>query len=150
MPIEIQTSAGTGPRHTHYVSLHNNTIHPALTSPAGFEDANPKDWRAATHAEIQQYLGGHDSLEVRPLPLTGIPGGSEALLNPRSLKLAEDDPEPVDQAPVYPAVAAMPQDVPEAPVLPPVAPPAPVSPVLPASLADPDLSNNIPPPPPGA
>lgn len=84
------------PKHTHYVSLENGCIHPALTSPAGYEDEHTTEWRPATQAEIQRYLAGAagaDRTEAyQPVPLGIDPVRTEAA-TPSSLTLADDDDE---------------------------------------------------------
>lgn len=132
-----QSQGAAGPRHQFYVSTHNNTIHPAMTSPAGYEDANPQDWRPATAEEIQRYNGGVDSLDVRPLDMAALEALS-AGSTPRTLKLEDDGPtEPEAQQGIGGSVPPVPPApaIPEAPVLPP-APPAPVTPVLPSVLGE--------------
>lgn len=108
------------PRHTHYVSLSNNGVYPAMRSPSGFEDDNPKSWRPANSHEIQLYKEG------KPL-LTEVTGdeidiADEAPLRaaPAALKLADDEP-------AAPA-AFVPPSIPTPPVQSFVAPPPPPAP----------------------
>lgn len=139
--LQMQAGAAAGAaRHTHYVSLHNNTIHPAMTYPPGFQDANPKDWRPATHAEIERYKAGKDALEVLPLAF-GTPGEA-SVASPKTLQLSDDEP-------VVPVTPPAPS-IPEAPVLEPAIAAAPISPPSPAPVIEPATVNPLPPPPPGA
>lgn len=119
------------PKHSHYVSLENGCIHPALTSPAGYEDEHTTEWRPATQAEIQRYLAGADRTEAyEPVPLDVNPARTEQA-TPTSLTLASDDDAgaqlgvqivpPIPPAPLPPTPSAL------SPVAPPPAPPAPLS-----------------------
>ena len=118
-------------KHTHYVSLTNGAIHPAMTSPAGYEDQHLTEWRPATHTEIQRYLSGSvETLDVSPLPLESLAPSS-----PTTLQLEPEDPAaPAGPAPVFtpappaPAIGELP------PVSAPAIAPAP-SPVTPAPVA---------------
>lgn len=100
-------------KHTHFVSLSNNCIYPAMTSPEGYELDHPTEYRAATHAEIQQYKRGHDSVEVFELPALSAEPAAESV-SPTTLQLADDDddaPAPVvfiAPAPIAPAPVAIP------------------------------------------
>ena len=121
------TQPNPQPQFTHYVSLHNNSIHPAMTSPAGYEDEHPTEWRGATRAEIARYQqdpATMDSVVPKPLPLD-LAGG-DSVVTPTTLVLQDDEPTTGDTNPV----------VPEAPVVPPPAAPAPVAmePVRPAPV----------------
>lgn len=130
--------AAPGPRASHYVSLTNGGIYPAMTAPLGHEDANPADWRAANPDEIQRYQQGQLEVDVSPIQLgDAAPAALTALATPAALTLAADDvvvPQappasvaPVAEAPVVtgsvniPSPPAAPTAAP-APVAPPTAP----------------------------
>jgi len=110
------------PKHTHYVSLENGCIHPAMTSPAGYEDEHTTEWRPATAGEIQRYVDGADRTEAyAPVPLQ--PDAERtAIATPTTLTLASDDETnaPVGVQIVNPSAQQIP-----APPAPPVAPPPP-------------------------
>ncbi len=126
--------AAPGPRATHYVSLTNGGIYPAMTAPLGHEDANPADWRAATPQEIQRYQQGQQAVDVSPIHLGESPIVPAGLSTPAALTLAADDAPPVApvvpvapiaEAPVVSASVSIPSPAPTAapaPVAPPAAP----------------------------
>ena len=113
------------PKFSHYVSLHNNSIHPAMTSPAGYEDDHPTEWRGATSAEVARYKtnpASNDSVVPKPLPLSAA--HPDAVLTPSSITLQDDEPSIETNAPF----------VPEAPVVAEPSQPAPGAPVAPAPI----------------
>ena len=116
------------PKHTHYVSLENGCIHPALTSPAGYEDEHTTEWRPATAAEIQRYesTGGQARTEAyTPVPLTAD-AARTAEATPSSLVLSDEAPAALGTELAPPP----PSGVQEAPLAAPV-PPAPIAPPTP-------------------
>lgn len=138
--LSLQQAARPQPRHPIYVSIQNGVIQHAMSSPSGYEDEHPEDWRPATHAEREQFLAGiadnvNGQAQPAPLPL----GASSEALQPTTLTLQADDPMPVDiVAPVAPApVAAAP-----------IAPAVPVDGAL--SVGAPAPAPAIPPAPPAA
>lgn len=44
--------------HSHYVSVGNGCVYPALTSEPGYEDRNPAEWRPATADEVERFNAG--------------------------------------------------------------------------------------------
>lgn len=89
------------PKHTHYVSMENGAIYPALTSPSGYEDEHPAEYRPATQAEIEQYQRGNDS--ARPFE-HATPQPVEIEL-PRTIQLATEElPAPSESPAPAPAV----------------------------------------------
>ena len=114
------------PKHTHYVSLDNGSIHPALTSPSAYEDQHPAEWRPATTAEIEVYNAsrGVATANIQPIVLSGVVDTNHS--SPNTLQL---DPEPllapapaphspVQEAPLHTPVAPAPAPAP-APAIPP-------------------------------
>lgn len=125
--------AAPGPRATHYVSLTNGGIYPAMTSPLGHEDANPADWRAANPDEVQRYEQGQLEVDVSPIQLgDAAPAALTAIATPAALTLADDDvvvppAPPVSAAPVAEApVVSATVNIPAPPA--PTAAPAPIAP----------------------
>lgn len=85
-PIVTQAA----PKSTHYVSLHNNVIHPAMTSPAGYEDQHPTEWRPATATEIGRFKSGeHSVLDIQPLSLSPAEAEPRSAV-PETITLAPD------------------------------------------------------------
>lgn len=92
----------TRPLHSHYVSLANGLISPAMSYPSGYEDNHPNEWRPATQREVAIYRasngkavpvpGHNDVLDLAPPP------GERVASTPTSLVL-EDDPPSVSAAP---------------------------------------------------
>lgn len=120
------------PKHTHYVSLENGCIHPALTSPAGYEDEHTTEWRPATASEIQRYVdsAGRATTEAyTPVPLTADPARTAEAV-PSTLTLADEDNVGVQLAPPPPS------NVPEAAVVPTTPPPAPIPPAPPVAIKE--------------
>lgn len=88
---------------THYVSLSNHRVYPALRNLPGFEDDNPGDWRIANAAEIEAYLRG-DAVALKP---TGEVQLSQPILQPAApttIQLAPEEPATQDPPPA-PAAA---------------------------------------------
>jgi hypothetical protein len=81
------------PKRTHYVSLHNHVIYPAMTSPSGWEDEHPEDWRPASPDEVAKYKAGNDTIKIEAVDLSADETDSrpEAAL-PHTIELAEEDP----------------------------------------------------------
>lgn len=111
--------------HTHYVSIHNGVVYPAMTSPEGHEDNNPSDWRPATPQEIEAYLAGDRQVDVSPLPVD-VSAPVESAASPSSLRLEDGPPTAVQEAPVVPPVAP-PPPAPAIPTPAPAIPPAPAA-----------------------
>ena len=93
-----------------------------MSSPAGYEDDHPTEYRPATYDEIAKYQAGVECLDVRELPLEPVESLSAS---PTSITLAPEDPVLPPPAPVF--AAQSPADVP----VPPPPPPAPVVPEAP-------------------
>jgi hypothetical protein len=111
------------PKYSHYVSLENGGIYPAMTSPSGYEDQHLTEWRGANPAEVEKYLRGETAVDVSPLPIS--PSPVFPLSSPTTLQLAPEDPAP----PIAPAPPAAPvQPIAEAPIVPPAAPVIPRAP----------------------
>lgn len=87
------------PKHTHYVSIENDGIYPALSSPSGYEDEHPGEYRPATAAEIEKYKRGAEGVVQKPLP---VDSGLVGIAAPATIKLA-DEALPIDIVP--PAMA---------------------------------------------
>ena len=140
--LNIQQQQRPQGRHPLYVSIQNGTIHRAMTSPSGYEDEHPEDWRPATLAEREQYLAGVDNINGNPQPQPiELFDGMGNIATPQSLTLQADDPVPVNIIqPVAPA----------APPLPPVVPVQTHANAAPAPAADGALSVGAPPPAPSA
>jgi hypothetical protein len=120
------TEPTSQPKHTHYVSLENGCLHPALTSPAGYEDEHTTEWRPATRAEIERYQNiGTDKFEAyQPVPLQADAQRTEQA-TPATLTLADDDNLGVDITPPAPPLSiSQPSVVPTAPPPPPAVSPA--------------------------
>lgn len=126
------------PKSTHYVSLHNNGIYPAMAGGAeGYEDEHPTEWRRANQDEIERYVRGEVDVQVVPIALSAAVAPDIAP-QPTAVVLAPEDPVVENPAPtiVAPAPAA---PIAEAPLAGPSAP-APVvsaTPVMPAPLTPP-------------
>ena len=103
------------PKHTHYVSLENGVIHPALTHPSGYEDQFPAEWRPATAAEVDRYRAGSERGNTASVSLDAVVI-DPALQTPGTIELAPDPPAPPPPSPVQ-----------EAPTIPPAVPPAPAA-----------------------
>ena len=73
-------------KHSHYVSNSNNSIYPAMTSPDGYEDAHPDEWRPATAAEAQKYEDGETTVTLKELTLGAASGASQPV-TPSTLTL---------------------------------------------------------------
>lgn len=84
--LQVETPEREGPLHSHYVSRANNGIYPALSSPAGYEDQHPEDYRPATAREVQKYNAGEEGVVARPLP----PIGDSTSASPTSITLQDD------------------------------------------------------------
>jgi len=149
--LNIQQQQRPQGRHPLYVSIQNGTIHRAMTSPSGYEDEHPEDWRPATLGEREQYLAGVDNINGNPQPQPiALFDALGNVATPTSLTLQADDPVPVDIA-LPPAPPA-----PVAPPLPPVVPvhthanaaPTPADGAL--SVGAPPPAPSAPPPPPPA
>lgn len=119
--LEVESAVREGPLHSHYVSRHNDGIYPALSSPLGYEDEHPEDYRPATAREVQKYKGGQESVTTRSLPVPG----AEPTTSPTSITLmpadADADPEALDEV-GPPTVEAAVVEVAPAVVLPAPAP----------------------------
>lgn len=94
-------------KRSHYVSMSNDGIYPAMTSPSGFEDEHPEDWRPASPEEIAKFKAGAESVRIQAVDLSA--GESdlrpEAAL-PEVIRLAdEDEPVVVSNIPPAPAPA---------------------------------------------
>lgn len=102
--LNITQQQRPGPRHPLYVSIQNGAIQQAMSSPSGYEDEHPEDWRPATFAEREQYLAGVDNINGNAQPQELPQFGAEQATNvatPAALTLAPDDPVPVEiQQPV--------------------------------------------------
>lgn len=125
------------PKFTHYVSLHNNGIYPAMSGGAeGYEDEHPSEWRRANQDEIERYVRGEADVQVVPIALSAAV--APVAPQPVSVQLAPEDPAEANPAPtiVAPVVAA---PVAEAPVVAPAAaaPVVSATPVMPAPLVAP-------------
>lgn len=99
-------------KHTHYVSIENGVIHPAMTYPSGYEDEHPTEWRPATVSEVKKYKAGSEStVTVQPVQLSDVEN-----VTPSTIKLADEDPvlpEIVNPAaPAAPAAAVVPPAAP--------------------------------------
>lgn len=90
------------PKHTHYVSMMNDGIYQALSSPSGYEDEHPDEFRPATPDEIAKYKAGAESVKIEHIDLSESEVVEQERASPMSLKLADEDPE------VPPAPAAVP------------------------------------------
>jgi hypothetical protein len=99
---------GAFSKHSHYVSLHNGVIYPAMTGLPGHEDANPSDWRPATATEVERYRAGQQTVDVSPIPLGESAPVAPNPAAPTTLQLAPDD---------VPAPVIPPAGVQEAPVV---------------------------------
>lgn len=77
---------------SHYVSLGNGRVYPALRNVPGFEDDNPGDWRVANADEIAAYERGDAPL---PQP-TGEVQLSQPVAQPASPATIQLAPEPTD------------------------------------------------------
>lgn len=108
-----EPTAPTVPRvaaHSHYVSLQNDTIYPAMTYPVGYEDDHPNEYRVATAAEIKRLKAGKDSVSISPLPTEPVDAAPNVAA-PAMIQLAEEDeapPPPAATPPPPPAVTAVP------------------------------------------
>lgn len=113
------------PKHTHYVSLENGCIHPALTSPAGYEDEHTTEWRPATQAEIQRYHAGTERTEAYvPVDLRDAAAERTEQATPSTLTLADDTDTPLGVEIVQPVPTPVPPPgQPLATTPPPPAPP---------------------------
>jgi hypothetical protein len=92
------------PKRSHYVSMHNSGIYPAMTSPPGWEDEHPEDWRPASPEEVAKFKAGIDSVKIEAIDLTPDESDTppEAAL-PHAIQLAAEDPEPAANIPPAPA-----------------------------------------------
>lgn len=86
-------------KHTHYVSLENGVIYPAMTSPAGYEDEHPSEYRPATQEEVDAYKSGADT--TRPYARAQVELSSEAAV-PRAIRLEDEPSEAAPAAPLVP------------------------------------------------
>lgn len=85
------------PKRSHYVSMHNNVIYPAMSSPAGFEDEHPEDYRPASPEEIAKYKAGRDVVVVEEIDLSDVVTAEAPVLSsPSSIRLQDDDVEATD------------------------------------------------------
>lgn len=118
------------PKHSHYVSIENDGIYPALSSPSGYEDEHPSEYRAATAAEIEKYKRGAETVVERALPVDLLP---VSVASPTSITLA---PEPPVAITPFAGPAAPPAAV-AAPMPPPAPAPGPVTAAIPVPPATP-------------
>ena len=80
-------------KHTHYVSLSNHVIYPAMSSPSGWEDEHPEDWRPASPDEIAKYKAGIDTIKIEAIDLSADETDAPpAAALPHTIELAEEDP----------------------------------------------------------
>ena len=144
--LNIQQQNRPQPRHPLYVSIQNGTIHRAMTSPSGYEDEHPEDWRPATLGEREQYLAGVDNVNGNPQPQPiALFDAAGNVATPTSLTLQADD------APLGIEIQTPAPIVPAAPPLPPVTPVHTHANAAPAPApADGALSVDAPPPAPPA
>jgi hypothetical protein len=112
-----------------------------MTSPSGYEDEHPTEYRPANLSEVARYIDGGVEVVDAPLDLMSLESVGATTASPTSIRLAADDPPATFEPPVVPpaALAVQPIPVPAAPTAP---APAPTAPVMPAPMAAP------PPPPP--
>lgn len=109
----------TQPKHTHYVSLENGCIHPAMTSPAGYEDEHTTEWRPATAAEIKRYkegAAGSDRTEAYASLSEPLTSAQAAQVTPTTITLANDDNDGVQIQPPAPPAERTPAPPPPAPL----------------------------------
>ncbi len=116
------------PKHQYYVSLSNDGIYPALSSPSGYEDEHPSEYRAATASEVEEYKAGVEAVVIKPLPVDYDQLGVTA--SPATIQLAPEPP--VDIVPPAPPLAAPVSPPDPAPIL-----ATPVSPIGPAPVLPP-------------
>lgn len=110
-------SQNTVAKHPFYVSMDNGIVYPAMTSPAGYEDEHPSEWRPANSFEIEQYKSGKANVGTpAPVPVDLPPPAA----TPSTIQLADD---PVQEAPLASAIPGAPAPaIPPAPFTPPPAP----------------------------
>lgn len=92
---------GRQPKCSHYVSLSNHRIYPAMRNVPGFEDDNPIDWRPATADEVQMYKNG----EQPKFAPAGAPVQLDApapAAAPSTIQLADEDPAEPETPPLPP------------------------------------------------
>lgn len=101
-----QTKAAPAARFTHYVSLHNGGIYPAMTSPAGYEDDHLNDFRPATKAEIEAYKNGAESIAPQAAELApeSLSEATPSVASPSVIQLQPDDPAPAPAPAIPPPV----------------------------------------------
>lgn len=129
--LNIDQQQRPAPRHPLYVSIQNGAIQQAMSSPSGYEDEHPEDWRPATFAEREQFLAGVDNIAGNPQPMQLPQFAATEQATPSSLTMAPDDDEPVVIiAPVIVPPPPAPAIVPSAP------PPAPAAAGTPAPPAE--------------
>jgi hypothetical protein len=94
-------------KRSHYVSAANNGIYPAMTSPAGFEDEHPEEWRPASPEEIAKFKAGTETIVIEEVDLSpGVDDAPPDAVVPHTLRLADDDPVVPPPAPVIPPAPA--------------------------------------------
>lgn len=98
------------PKHTHYVSLGNNVIYPAMRNLPGYEDDNPAEWRVASADEIERFKKGENKGRTAASGEVQLHAAPVAQAAPSSIKLADEEP-----APPAPPAAADPADPPQLP-----------------------------------
>lgn len=109
-------------KYTHYVSNPTGAIHIAMSSPAGYEDEHPQEWRPATRSEIERFKTGVDMIDMEPVSIDEAFAGAETAgaYQPQSLRLEPEPPvaaaplPPVQIVPPGPAPVAAPPAAPEA------------------------------------
>lgn len=102
----VRPRTQTGPKRTHYVSMHNDVIYPAMSAPAGWEDEHPEDYRPATPEEIARYQSGQHLLKIEQIDLSpAAMDEAPASASPTTLRLMEDDPPVDDIPPPAPAIS---------------------------------------------
>ena len=122
-------SEAVAPLHSHYVSLENSVIQPAMSYPSGYEDEHLNEWRPATATEINRYLAGEDRVAATS-GFPSMPSEAPTASAPASVKMASDDPAPPPpttgpgEAPLYQksSKAPKPPASAESPAPPPPAP----------------------------
>ncbi|MCJ7409508.1 hypothetical protein LPQ06_28350 [Klebsiella pneumoniae] len=87
-------------KHAYYVSLENGVIYPAMTSPAGYEDEHPSEYRPATQEEVDAYKNGADT--TRPYAQAQQVEASREVAVPRAIRLEDEPGEVVPAAPLVP------------------------------------------------
>jgi hypothetical protein len=89
------------PKNTHYVSLINGHVYPAMRNLPGYEDDNLADWRPASAAEIERFNAGDMKPARDPVGTVQLAAPLPVTATPSQLTLAPEDPV-VDGAPQDP------------------------------------------------